>query len=139
MRAKNELKIFRKMSIDYLERMYRKSVTYILDKNTWRSTELDTYGESRILLHTRKSLKKLGNEMNIFKYPMIVGLSIIYDKSMALFDKSLSEQHISLVAEENYLLRDLSASAAYLNENELKIFKLSTVDILESSYNNQKM
>ena len=120
MKAKNELKIFRKVSIDYLEKMYRKSMTYILDKNTWRSTESETYGESRILLHTRKSLKKLGNEMNIFKFPMIVGLSIIYDKSMALFDKSLSEHHLSLVSEENYLLRDLSMSAASLNENELK-------------------
>jgi hypothetical protein len=139
MKAKNELKIFRKVSIDYLEKMYRKSMTYILDKNTWRSTESETYGESRILLHTRKSLKKLGNEMNIFKFPMIVGLSIIYDKSMALFDKSLSEHHLLLVSEENYLLRDLSMSVASVNENELKIFKLTTVDILESIYNKQKM
>lgn len=130
-----ELKIFRKTSIEYLKKMYSKSVSYLFDKNTWRSTESDTYGKSRILLHTRKSLIRFGNELNIFKFPTIGGLKIIYHKSMALFfDKYQTEHQMALTSEENYLLRDLSSSAEYANEKELKIFKLPTIDKLETLY-----
>lgn len=135
MKTNNELKIFRKTSIEYLKKMYNKSVSYIFDRSTWKSTEADTFGKSRILLHTRKSLIRFGNELMIFKFPTIVGLKIIYHKSIAMFfDKYQDEHQIALTSEENYLLRDLSSSAEYANEKELKIFKLPTIDKLETLY-----
>jgi hypothetical protein len=135
MKEKKELKIFRKTSIEYLKRMYDESMCYVLDKNTWKSTDADTYGKSRILLRTRKSLKKLGGELKIFKAPSIVGLKIMYYKSMGfVFDKYASEHRLATFGEENYLLRDLPASADYFNDMELKIFKLPTVEKLESMY-----
>jgi hypothetical protein len=135
MNRRNELKIFRKVSIEYLKKMYGKSMTYIFDKNSWVSTAPETYGESRILLHTRKSLKRFGDELMIFKAPTIVGLKIIYYKSIAfVFDKYRLEHQIVPVTQENYLLRDLSTSAESSNENELKIFNLPTIDKLESLY-----
>lgn len=135
MDKRNELKIFRKVSIEYLKKMYGKSMTYIFDKNSWVSTAPETYGESRILLHTRKSLKRFGDELMIFKAPTIVGLKIIYYKSIAfVFDKYRLEHQIVPVTQENYLLRDLSTSTESSNENELKIFKLPTIDKLESLY-----
>ena len=83
MGKREELKIFRKPSIEYLKKMYSKSMSYIFDKNSWMSRAPETYGESKILLHTRKSIKRLGNELKIFKAPSIVGIKIIYYKSMA--------------------------------------------------------
>jgi oligoribonuclease NrnB/cAMP/cGMP phosphodiesterase (DHH superfamily) len=135
MGKRKELKIFRKPSIEYLKKMYSKSVSYVFDKNSWTSTSPETYGESRILLHTRKSIKRLGNELKIFKAPSIVGIKIIYYKSIGfVFDRYRLEHQMALISEENYLLRDLSSSAEYLNEKEWKIFKLPTIDKLESLY-----
>ena len=78
MRAEMKLKIFKKPSIGYLKKLYKKSISNIFDKNSWISTSPEYFGESKILLHTRKSLKRLGDELNIFKAPSIVGLKIIY-------------------------------------------------------------
>lgn len=137
MDTRKELKIFRKPSIEYLKRMYRKSITYIFDKETWKSTADDTYGESRILLHTRKSLKRFGNEMNIFKAPVIVGIKIIYYKSVSLlFDNDCLEPKTAITSEDNYLYRDLSnpVNSQELNEKELKIFKYPNIENLKSLY-----
>ena len=135
MKERKELKIFRKTSIEYLTKMYNESMNYVLDKSIWKSTEADTFGKYRILLHTRKSLKKLGGELKIFKAPTIVGLKIMYYKSMGfVFDKYALEQRVATLGEENYLLRDLPASSDYFNDMELKIFKLPTVEKLESLY-----
>ena len=51
-----------------------------------------------------------------------------------VFDRYYREHQMALVLEENYLLRDLSSSAEYLNDKELKIFKLLTIDYLEALY-----
>jgi len=135
MESKKELMIFRKISIEYLKKMYRDSLTYVLDKNTWKSTSPDTYGQVRFLLRTRKSLKKIGKELRIFKFPTVEGLKISYNKSVAfVFDKYQNEHLLALTSEENYLLRDLSASPDTENEKELKIFKLPTIEKLESLY-----
>lgn len=134
----NNLKIFQKTSIGNLKRLYKKSVNYLFDKNTWRSTSTDTYGEFKVLLHTRKSLIKLGNELNIFKAPSIVGLKIIYNKGVAfIFDSHFRENHLATVSEDNFLLRDLSNSSISNEqaESELKIFKYLNIDYLESTYN----
>jgi hypothetical protein len=115
--------------------MYSKSVSYILKKETWRSTESETYGKSKILLNTRKSLIKLGNELDFFKFPTIVGAKIIYFKTMSMFfDKFEPEHQTAMISEENYLLRDLPPSTDYTNDGELKIFKWQTVDSLEKLY-----
>jgi len=137
METKKELRIFRKPSIEYLKRMYRKSITYIFDKESWKSTADDTYGESKILLRTRKSLKRFGNEMNIFKAPVIVGLKIIYYKSVSLlFDNDCLEPKTAMASEDNYLYRDLSNSlnSQELNEKELKIFRYPNIENLKSLY-----
>ena len=137
MKRAKELKIFRKTSIEYLKNIYRKSVEYVFDKESWRSKDPETYGKSKILLHTRKSLKKLGNEMNIFKAPSMVGIKIIYNKSLSyLFDSSSLAAKASLVSEDNYLLRDLSQSKNSIenSERELKIFKFLNIESLEKLY-----
>ena len=135
MKEKNELKIFRKTSIEYLKKMYTRSASYIFDKENWRSTAPDTYGKSKVLLKTRKSITKFGKELKIFKSPSIVGLKISYYKSMNfVFEKYRREHRMALIAEENYLLRDLPESAAYTDDSEWKIFKLPTIEKLEFLY-----
>jgi hypothetical protein len=137
MKPKKELKIFKKTSIEYLKRMYRKSVTYIFDKNSWKSTSPEYFGESKILLHTRKSLKRFGNELSIFKAPVIVGLKIIYYKSIAfVFDNNFQNTQTAMVCEDNYLLRDLSnpINSKAQTEKELKIFNYPTIEKLELLY-----
>jgi hypothetical protein len=135
MSKRNELKIFKKTSIEYLKKMYDNSVSYIFAKNTWKSTSPEYYGEYRILLHTRKSLKRIGRELLIFKAPSINGLQISYYKSMAfIFDNFKLQHQIAGVSDDNYLLRDLSTSEEYANEKELKIFKFPSVDKLETLY-----
>jgi hypothetical protein len=137
MRAENKLKIFKKPSIGYLKRLYKKSIYNIFDKSSWISTSPDTLGESRILLHTRKSLKRLGDELNIFKAPTIVGLKIIYYKSVAfLFDSNCPEPQTASLSEDNYLYRDLSnpVNSPDQIERELKIFNYPTIEYLKTLY-----
>ena len=137
MRAENKLKIFKKPSIGYLKKLYNKSISNIFDKSSWISTSPETLGESRILLHTRKSLKRLGDELNIFKAPTIVGLKIIYSKSVAfLFENNWSEPQAVAVSEDNYLYRDLSnpVNSPDQIEKELKIFHYPTIEYLKSLY-----
>lgn len=133
MKAKNELRIFRKTSIEYLKKMYGRSVSYIFDKNSWISTSEETYGEPKILLHTRKSLKRFGNELMIFKAPTIVGLKIIYYKSVTfLFDNNSPQPQTAMASEDNYLYRDLSNPVD--SQEELKIFKYPNIEYLKSLY-----
>lgn len=137
MKTNKELKIFKKPSIEYLKKLYKKSITYIFDKNSWKSTATETYGESKILLHTRKSLKRFGDEMNIFKAPVIVGLKIIYYKSVSLlFDSNCPEPQTAAFSEDNYLYRDLSNPkiSQDQSERELKIFKYPNIENLKFLY-----
>jgi hypothetical protein len=134
MKEKKELKIFRKTSIEYLKRMYHESATYILDKSIWRSTAPETYGQSRVLLRTRRSLKRFGADLNIFKMPTIEGVKIVYHRSKNYMADMFRSERLVAISEENYLLRDLSPNADYLNDNELKIFRFASIDKLESLY-----
>jgi len=137
MRGEKKLKIFKKHSIGYLKKLYIKNIPNIFDKSSWISTSQEYFGESRILLHTRKSLKRLGDELNIFKAPTIVGLKIIYYKSVAfLFDSNCSEPQTASVSEDNYLYRDLSnpVNSPDQIEKELNIFKYPTIEYLKSLY-----
>ena len=137
MRRVKELKIFKKVSIGYLERLYNKSISYIFDKNSWKSQSPEHFGEFRVLLHTRKSLKRIGDELKIFKAPSIVGLKIIYNKSLAyLFENNRPEPQTATICEDNFLLRDLSnpLKSSEQTEKELKIFRFPNIDYLESLY-----
>jgi len=137
MRRVKELKIFKKVSIGYLERLYNKSISYIFDKNSWKSQSPESLGEFRVLLHTRKSLQRFGNELKIFKAPSIVGLKIIYNKSLAyLFETNRPEPQTAAICEDNFLLRDLSnpLKSSEQTEKELKIFRFPNIDYLESLY-----
>jgi len=133
----NNLKIFKKPSIAYLKKLYKKSVYNIFDKNNWISSSPEYYGESRILLHTRKSLKKLSDELIIFKAPSIVGLKIMYYKSLAfMFDTRRAQPQTATVSEDNFLYRDLSdpVNSPEQIEMELNIFKYPTIEYLKSLY-----
>jgi len=137
MRVDKKLKIFKKPSIGYLKKLYMKSISNIFDKNSWISSSPEYLGESRILLHTRKSLKRLGDELNIFKAPMIVGIKIIYYKSMSfLFDNNCPEPQTATASEDNFLYRDLSnpVNSPEQTEKELNIFKYPNIDYLKSLY-----
>jgi len=139
MKTENKLKIFKKPSIGYLKKLYKKSISNIFDKSSWISTSPEYFGESKILLHTRKSLKRLGEELNIFKAPTIVGLKIIYYKSVAfLFDSNCPEPQTATSSEDNYLYRDLSnpVISAEQREKELKIFNYPNIEYLKSLYYN---
>lgn len=141
MKSEKPLKIFKKISIEYLKNSYRKSIEYVFDKNTWRSTEPETYGESKVLLKTRKSLQKFGNDMNIFKVPTMHGLKIVYYKTYSmLFDNYAMATKTSREADDDFLLRDLSESEQHTStsKKELRIFKLPTIDNLEKLYFKRK-
>jgi len=133
----HKLRIFKKPSIAYLKKLYIKNISNIFDKNSWKSTSPEYYGESKILLHTRKSLQRLGDELIIFKAPTIVGLKIMYYKSMAfVFDRKRPEPQTATVSEDNFLYRDLSnpVNSPDQIENELNIFKYANIDYLKSLY-----
>ncbi len=137
MKRTKESKKFKKTSIEFIKNMYRKGVNYVFDKNSWKSNSPETLGAFRVLLHTRKSLKRLGNEMNIFKAPTMVGLKIIYYKSVSyLFDNNCQEFSRVALSEDKYLLRDLSDSQKISDQTdkELKIFKFPNIDYLEKLY-----
>jgi len=132
-----KLRIFKKPSITYLKRLYKKNIYNIFDKNNWISSSPEYFGESKILLHTRKSLKKLGDELIIFKAPAIVGLKIMYYKSMAfVFDRKRPEPQTAAVSEDNFLYRDLSnpVNSPDQIEKELNIFQYPTIEYLKSLY-----
>ncbi len=106
MGTRTELKIFRKSSIEYLMKLNSKSMSYIFDMNNWDPTAKDSNGDRRILRQTRKSLKRFGDEMNIFKAPVIVGLKIIYYKSFSfVFENNCTDPSFDVRTEsetENY-------------------------------------
>lgn len=128
MKRANESKIFRKNSIEYLKKAYRNSVSYMLGKTG--------YGENSqrgLFSRTRKSLKKVGEDLKIFRAPSIVGIKIIYHKSLSyLFDSSELHKRTP-VSEDKFLLRDLTGSPKP-DEKELKIFRFPNIDYLERLY-----
>lgn len=136
MKGKKELKIFRKMSIGYLERLYTKNMSAIFGKDM---LVRNMSGASKVLSKTGRSLTKLSNNMNIFKLPIIEGVHIGYSKTMTYVSEMLRNDSLAVISNENYLLReDLSESADYLNEKEWKIFRLPSVDKLEVLYKHSK-
>ena len=73
----------------------------------------------------------------IFKAPTIVGLKIIYHKSMEfIFDHTIARTQVAGVSEDNYLYRDLSnpVNSQEQIETELKIFRFPTIEDLKSLY-----
>jgi len=141
MRTEDELKIFRKPSIEYLKRLYNKSVSYLFDNKYWKS-ELSyskyTLRGVRGLKRTRKSIKKLGNELRIFKAPSIDNLKAMYYKSMAyVFEKKSMEFDTSMFTEEyptQYWDLSVSGNSYKRPENELNIFYAPTIDNLKLLY-----
>lgn len=140
MREKMELKIFRKASIEYLKKMYNESVELFFDKDLWVSRDPETFGKSRVLLKTRRSLKRIGSELNIFRLPTVEGMRIVYDRSKTYVNFFFrADRKLAVVNGSDFLLRDdLNESADYLNESELKIFRLPTIDKLEVLYRHKK-
>jgi hypothetical protein len=136
MRAKRQLKIFKKPGIEYLKALYNKGVFYLFDSTGWKSASKDGASrKSRVLKYTKKSLRMFGDEMNIFKAPVIVGLKIIYYRSIAfVFENNCPQPQAAAASEDNFLYRDLSSSND-LQKQELKIFKYPTIDNLKVLYN----
>ncbi|HLP05734.1 MAG TPA: hypothetical protein VK152_09925 [Paludibacter sp.] len=130
MKPVRKLKIFRKAHIGHLKRLYQKSIGHLLDNGNWKSISGYT-GEKT------NSLLKWGSDLNIFKAPAIVGIKIIYHKSLAFLFDSSPKPAAAMVSEDNYLYRDLSGSEAPAekSEKELKIFKYPTIESLKTLYN----
>jgi hypothetical protein len=87
MKTQNELNIFKTMNIEVLKSLYYKSKAFLIEN---RSLEVETdclakasryFRESPII---RKSLKKIGNELKIFKKASIETLKSSYNESIGI-------------------------------------------------------
>ena len=76
-----ELNIFNKPSIDALKYLYKRSLGYVLNKESWN---LETPFISRTIRilnrnhRTKKMLNKIGDELRIFNNPSIESLKALY-------------------------------------------------------------
>jgi len=96
-----DLKIFNKPSIDALKFLYKKSIGYVLNKESWNfKTPLITR-TIRILNknhRTKKMLNKIGDELRIFNNPSIESLKAIYIRTSNYLEgpQQQSEQQSSI-------------------------------------------
>lgn len=138
MKPEYKLRIFKKPSIGYLKNLYKKSINYLFDHDNLESdSTIEPVVKSGILDRTTRSFKKFGNEMSIFKAPTIVGIKIIYYKSLAfLFESNSPEPQTATITEDNFLYRDLSnpKNSEEQSDKELKIFRYPTIENLKSLY-----
>ena len=140
MKTKRQLKIFRNPSIEYLKTLYNKSVSYLFDNSDWKSASASQKHSSkrtRVLRYTKKSLKQFGDELNIFKIPVIKDLKIIYYKSMEfVFDNNGPEPQIASAWEDNLQFSDFPTAEDSLSrsEKELSIFKAPSIENLKQLY-----
>jgi len=87
MKTQNELNIFKTMSIEVLKSLYYKSKAYLIEKSRF---EVETVCLAKASRHfrespiIRKSLKKIGNELKIFKKASIETLKSSYNESIGI-------------------------------------------------------
>lgn len=76
-----ELNIFNKPSIDALKFLYKRSIGYVLNKESWNFETPLISRTIRILNknhRTKKMLNKIGDELRIFNSPSIESLKAVY-------------------------------------------------------------
>jgi hypothetical protein len=140
MKQKRQLKMFKNPSIEYLKTLYNKSVSYLFDNSDWKSVSASHEGSSRktrVLKYTKKSLKQFGDELNIFKIPVIKDLKIIYYKSMEfVFDNNGPEPQMASAWEDNFQFSDVPTAedSSSRSEKELSIFKAPNIENLKQLY-----
>jgi hypothetical protein len=140
MKPKRQLKIFKNPSIEYLKTLYSKSVSYLFDNSDWKSASAshkDPSRRTRVLRYTKKSLKQFGDELNIFKIPVIKDLKIIYYKSMEfVFDNNGPEPQMASASDDNFQFNDVSTvdDSSNRSEKELSIFKAPSIESLKLLY-----
>lgn len=134
MKTSENFKILARLLLRYLKTSIKRSFYKIFWPNYWKSINVSAPG---LFDWTAKSLKKFRNDMAIFKAPAIVGLKIIYYKSLAFLFENNREPQAASISEDNFLYRDLSNplnSTDEQLEKELKIFRYPTIENLKSLY-----
>ena len=83
-RLGKELKIFKSPSIEVLKKIYDKSIGFVLNKET---RDFETSSISNTFRHfnkkqiTKKTLDKIGQELQLFNKPSIENLKLLYAKT----------------------------------------------------------
>ncbi|NDP21229.1 MAG: hypothetical protein GZ091_09130 [Paludibacter sp.] len=131
-----DLSIFNTPSIDYLKTLYYKSISFFFESNVSKSESsyFDySFREGSENIHSQKrSFRKLGKELKIFKTPSIESLKTMYSKSVAfVFEKNRLEPEIALFSEENNSRNDITLNQL---EKELNIFNTPTIESLKRLY-----
>ena len=128
-----DLSIFNTPSIDYLKTLYYKSISFLFEgisSKTETSYSDYSFRESHNSQSQKKSFRKFGKELKIFKTPTIESLKSMYNKSMAfVFEKNRLEPEIALCSEENNSINDTTRF-----EKELNIFNTPTIESLKKLY-----
>lgn len=129
-----DLSIFNTPSIDYLKTLYYKSISFLFEgisSKTETSYSDYSFRESHNTQSQKRSFRKFGKELKIFKTPTIENLKSMYNKSMAfVFERNRIEPEIALCSEENNSVNDVARF-----EKELNIFNTSTIESLKKLYN----
>jgi hypothetical protein len=91
-RLGKELKIFKTPSIEVLKKVYNKSIGYVLNKET---RDLENSSISNTFRHfnknhiTKKTLVKIGHELQLFNKPSIENLKLLYAKTSNYLEVSI--------------------------------------------------
>ena len=91
-RLGKELKIFKTPSIEVLKKIYNKSIGYVLNKET---RDLENSSISNTFRHfnknhfTKKTLVKIGHELQLFNKPSIENLKLLYAKTSNYLEVSI--------------------------------------------------
>jgi LmbE family N-acetylglucosaminyl deacetylase len=124
-----DLNIFKTPSIDYLKKLYYKSIYLLFDKNTWKTDSYftdNTFGVSENLQSGKRSFRRIGKELKIFTTPTIENLKSMYNTSMAyVFESNRLEHEMALCTEENN---------SDQSEMEFNLFKAPTIENLKKLY-----
>lgn len=142
MKRENELRIFRRVSIEYLKRSYYNSISYLFDTANWKpkSTFSRTFlGRSINFQRAKRSLKWIVEDLNVFKTSAIMSLKLAFRKGMAsVFKNKFMEPQAALFLDD-YSNQYWDASNVENSNNqfekELNIFRTTTIENLKLLYN----
>lgn len=122
-----ELNIFKSTSIDSLKSLYYKSMSFLFDKNSWKTDpnysdfSFNEYDSKR---ENRNRIRRIGNELKIFKAPNIDILKTLYNNSLSfVFEKNKLEPDLATCGEES---------------KDISLFEDTSIDSLKRKYNSKQ-
>ncbi|MDD3320765.1 MAG: hypothetical protein PHS59_04910 [Paludibacter sp.] len=121
-----ELNIFKSSSIENLKSLYYKSISFLFDRDSWRS---ETYEREFSFTdidvkYIKRRIRRNGDELKIFRNSSIENLKSLYSKSLGfVFDHNKAETDKTLNMDENNTT---------LNSEDL--FMPTTIENLKSRY-----